>query len=65
MSEEKKPKKFNRFKKKVESHGELSVEDWEKLNKEFFGEENASWCSRSETDDDEFDENGEPRELEF
>ena len=53
MSEDKKPKKLNRFKRKVETHGELSVEDWEKLNKEFFGEENASWVRQSDTDEDE------------
>lgn len=58
-------KKRNRFKKKIENPEELTTDEWDRLNKEYFGEDNATWVSTDDHVEEEFDENGEPRELDF
>ncbi len=44
-----------------ESKSELNFEEWKKLNYEYFGENNVDWI----LDDNERDDDGEPKELNF
>lgn len=63
MSKQKKGK-FNRFKRKLETPHELSPEEWEQMNREYFGD-SMEWGAEREYMDDEFDEDGNPKEVEF
>lgn len=56
--------KPSRFKRKVESSQELTPEEWERINREYFGD-SMEWGTGREYMDDEFDEDGNPKEVEF
>ena len=46
-------KKNNRFKPTRKIHdGDISPEEWVRLNKEHFGEDNATWLPEKNEDDD-------------
>lgn len=54
----KKPKRIYREK-------EMTREDWEKANKDYFGENNADWLSEKNDDFDRFEDEEGLKELDF
>lgn len=54
--------KENRRKKAYSECGDMTFEEWQKYNYDYFGESNADWVPKEENDRDEDDE---PAELNF
>lgn len=55
----------SRFKKKVmDNSHDMSPEEWERINREYFGD-SMEWGAEIEHTEDEFDEDGNPKEVEF
>lgn len=44
---------------------DMTKDEWEKANKDFFGENNADWLSEREQSEDMFEDEDGPRELDF
>lgn len=51
--------------KRIYKERDMTKEDWEKANKDYFGENNADWLSEKNENFDRFEDDDGLKELDF